>query len=272
MKPKKDIRDRIFVKVRSNKYKAQISAQGDGILSGMEFLERACKKLGIHIKMCKKKGVRVKISDIVATLEGNAKQMVLGEEELIGWVSKASGIATAAWRAKRSVAKGQKVVCGAWKKMPLPVKRLVRQAVADGGIQYHIAEKPFLYMDKNYIKILGGIRNTLQSVRNLKGHTLVIQLKGKSKDLVRAAVFSAKKGCDIIMIDTGKKNDIKRIDYELKAKGLRSGVQIAFGGNIGIGDLEKLKKMPVEIIDIGRAIVDAPLLDMRMDVTERLIG
>jgi nicotinate-nucleotide pyrophosphorylase (carboxylating) len=269
---KKDIRDHIFAKVRGNKYKAQISAQGDGILSGIEFLERTCKKLGIGLKTCKKNGARVKISEIVATLEGNAKQMVLGEEELIGWVSKASGIATAAWKAKRSVGKGQKVVCGAWKKMPLPVKGLVRQAITDGGIQYHIAEKPFLYMDKNYIKILGGIGNTLQSVRNLKGHTLVIQLKGKPKDLVRAAILSAKKRCDIIMIDTGKKDDIKRIDSELRAKGLRSGVQIAFSGNIGIEDLGKLKKMPVEIIDIGRAIVDAPLLDMRMDVTARLIG
>ena len=68
------------------------------------------------------------------------------------------------------------------------------------------------------------------------------------------------------MIDTGRKEDIESIDCGLRAKGLRDGVQIAFGGNIGIEDLGYLKKLPVEVIDIGQAVVDAPLLDMRMDI------
>ena len=83
--------------------------------------------------------------------------MALGEEELIGWISKASSIATAAWRAKKAAGKDLKVVCGAWKKMPLSIKELERQAIADGGIAYRMAEKPFLYLDKNYVKVLGGL-------------------------------------------------------------------------------------------------------------------
>jgi nicotinate-nucleotide pyrophosphorylase len=88
MTPEQDIRDIIFVGVRERRYIAPISAQGEGILSGIEWLKKACKNLGLHLKKCKKKGARVRPAEIVATLEGSAKQMALGEEELIGWVSK----------------------------------------------------------------------------------------------------------------------------------------------------------------------------------------
>ena len=98
--PEQDIRDLIFAGVRGKKYVAHISAQTEGILSGIEWLKKACDNLGINLTIWKKNGARVKPGDIVATLEGSAKQMARGEEELIGWISKASGIATAAARAK----------------------------------------------------------------------------------------------------------------------------------------------------------------------------
>ncbi|MGD1153292.1 MAG: hypothetical protein ABR911_10540 [Syntrophales bacterium] len=267
MIPQQDIRDIIFARIREKKYIAQISAQGEGILSGITWLKKACKNLGIHLRKCKKSGARVRPAEIIATLEGSAKQLAAGEEELIGWISKASGIATAARNAKKAAGKDLKVVCGAWKKMPLPIKDLVRQAIADGGIPYRMAEKPFLYLDKNYVKVLGGVGKTLQSVKSLKGRTLVIQLKGEGQDLLREAVLAAEGRGGIIMIDTGRKEDIVKIDSTLRAKGLRDRVKIAFAGNIGISDLRDLKKLPVEIVDIGQAVVDAPLLDMRMDIT-----
>jgi nicotinate-nucleotide pyrophosphorylase (carboxylating) len=270
MEKGQDIRDLIFRKMERKKYLAHISAQGEGIFSGAGWLKKACKNLKIDLKNCKENGVRIRSSEIVATLEGSAKQMAMGEEELVGWVSKASGIATAAWKARKVAGRNLKVVSGAWKKMPLPIKDLVRQAIADGGVKYRIAEKPFLYLDKNYVRMLGGIEKTLQSVKALKGYTLVIQLKGVKRGLLHEAALAAQQGAGIIMIDTGKREDIERVDSMLRGKGLRECVQIAFGGNIRIEDLKELKKMPVEIVDIGQAIIDAPLLDMRLDITAKL--
>jgi nicotinate-nucleotide pyrophosphorylase (carboxylating) len=73
-------------------------------------------------------------------------------------------------------------------------------------------------------------------------------------------------GANIIMIDTGRRGDIEKIDTMLKRERLRHRVKVAFGGSITIEDLGDLKNRPVDIIDIGRAIVDGPLLDLRMDV------
>ena len=102
--------------------------------------------------------MKVRPSEVIAVLRGNPKQMALAEEELIGWIAKSSGIATAARKAKAIAGRKLKVVSGAWKKMPVPIKDLIRQAILDGGIYYRISEKPFIYLDKNYVKILEGLK------------------------------------------------------------------------------------------------------------------
>ncbi len=41
---------------------------------------------------------------------------------------------------------------------------------------------------------------------------------------------------------------------------------LAFAGDITLDELKCLNKLPVEIVDVGKAIVDAPLLDMKIDI------
>jgi len=270
MRTNSDIRDRIFLPVKGRRYVAQITAQGKGVLSGMGWFEKACGKLGLTIRESKERGQRIQPKEVIAVLEGTAKQMALAEEELLGWVSKSSGIATAARRAKMAAGKNLQVVSGAWKKMPLPMKDLVRQAILDGGIHLRILEKPFLYLDKNYLKILEGVENALLSIREWNDIAKVVQLKSGEKTLLEETLIAVRLGAHVIMIDTGRRKDIERVNFLLTQKGMRERVEIAFGGEIQIQDLKILRKMPVDIVDIGKAIVDAPLLDMKMDVLRRI--
>jgi nicotinate-nucleotide pyrophosphorylase (carboxylating) len=270
MKNDLDIRDKIFQKVRRNKYRANIYSESNGIFSGTPLLKKACRTIGISLTKTKKGGDKIKCFDVVAVLEGTAMQLALGEERLIGWISKSSGIATSALKAKIAAGNNLKVVSGAWKKMPFPIKDLVRRAIEDGGIHSRISKKPFIYLDKNYVKILGGIEAALLFVKDWKHFTKIIQLKSTGKRLRQEASVASQLGVHIIMIDTGQKEDIKMVDLVLRQQRLRHKVKIAFGGNIKIEDLKKLRKFPVDIVDIGKAIVDAPLLDMRMDIVRSM--
>jgi len=47
-------------------------------------------------------------------------------------------------------------------------------------------------------------------------------------------------------------------------------VKIAFGGNVTAQRLEEVVAAGADIIDIGRAIIDAPILDFRLDVQQRV--
>jgi nicotinate-nucleotide pyrophosphorylase (carboxylating) len=45
-------------------------------------------------------------------------------------------------------------------------------------------------------------------------------------------------------------------------------VRLAFGGGVQLTDIDRLRELDVDIVDVGRAIVDAPLLDMRFRVVD----
>ena len=59
---------------------------------------------------------------------------------------------------------------------------------------------------------------------------------------------------------------------KLVQTGLRSRVELAFGGGVSIEKIGILKTLDVDIVDVGRRIVDAPLLDMRLEIIDMHAG
>jgi nicotinate-nucleotide pyrophosphorylase (carboxylating) len=194
--------------------------------------------------------------------------VVTAEEVLIGFMAKPSGIATAAHHFVKAAGERLEIVCGAWKKMPLLLKDAIRNAIVAGGAFYRISHEPFIYLDKNYIKVLGGIKESLKTVADLNGYVRVVQMKGRYKDIVLEACEAIESGADILFIDTGESNDVRQVVEKLYQLGLRNKVKIAFGGGVKIEDMDKLKTLDIDILDVGRQIVDAPILDMRLEVVE----
>jgi nicotinate-nucleotide pyrophosphorylase (carboxylating) len=152
--------------------------------------------------------------------------------------------------------------------MPSVLKDAIRKAVVTGGGHFRISKDPFIYLDKNYIRMFGGIKNSLQAVNHFKDYKIVVQIKGEQVNIATEACEAADGNADIIFIDSGKPEDILAVDRVLIQKGLRNKVRIAFGGNVKVEDIDRLKRMPLDILEIGRNIVDAPLLDLRLDVVE----
>jgi nicotinate-nucleotide pyrophosphorylase (carboxylating) len=191
---------------------------------------------------------------------------MMGEEILIGLMAKPSGIATHAHKFVKATGGRPKVVCGAWKKMPPSLKDMIREAVIAGGALSRIEPHPFAYLDKNYVGLLGGIKKSLEAVAHLNFCSKVVQVKGRYKDIGSEACEAAEAGADIVFIDTGKVEDVNSASEKLRQKGLREKVKIAFGGGVNLKAVKKLKLLDLDILDIGRQIVDAPILDMRLEI------
>jgi nicotinate-nucleotide pyrophosphorylase (carboxylating) len=71
------------------------------------------------------------------------------------------------------------------------------------------------------------------------------------------------------MVDTGNVNDLLKVVDAANRQGFRQEVRIAFGGGVTSEMLEEVIRGGADIIDIGRAIIDAPILDFRLDVLNR---
>jgi nicotinate-nucleotide pyrophosphorylase (carboxylating) len=67
-------------------------------------------------------------------------------------------------------------------------------------------------------------------------------------------------------VDTGRIADLAAVHRALTAAGYRGGLRLAFGGGVTADDLVPAAEAGADAVDVGRAILDAPLLDLRMRV------
>ncbi len=265
--PQQDIRDTIFASISTKLYTACILTERAGVVAGTVHLDARLKELGVKTDIRVADGEKIEAGVVVAQLTGTPKGLAMAEEIAIGMLAKPSGIATAARRAVELSGPDIKIVSGAWKKMPPEIKWLVREAVVAGKASFRIADPPFLYLDKNFIRMLGGIEETLAAVASIPDTLKVIQIKGEYGDIAGEAITAAHGGAGIIMVDTGSLDDLETVQSALTATRLRQKVRLAFAKGIKIEDIPSLKGKGIDILDIGMSIIDAPLLDMKMDVT-----
>ena len=261
-----DIRDTLFHDIADKRFRAVITAERAGVLAGREEALARAKELGIDLEICKKDGEDLSHGERFANFAASPKTIAMAEEQLIGTLAKASGIATAS-RTAVMLADGKgKIVSGAWKKMPPELKHMVRQAVDVGGAAFRITDPPMLYMDKNFIRMLGSVEKALAAASSIEGTKKIVQLRGEFADIAEETRQAVRGGANILMVDTGRREDLIACRRTLEALGCREQVQLAFAGNIRMEEIPEVLDLGPDILDIGKEIIDAPLLDMRLDV------
>ena len=218
----RDIRDDLFRSIYGRRFRAALTAERAGVLAGTEAAKAQADELGIERELCKGDGEDLMHGERIGTLVAAAKQVALAEERMIGALAKASGIATAARTAVLMADGRAEIVSGSWKKMPPQIKELVRGAILTGGANCRIAEQPMIYLDKNYIRMLGSIPQALAACASFHEYTKVVQLRGESATVAWETQAAVRGGADILMVDTGAREDL-----ECKADG--------YSGAVGAG-------------------------------------
>jgi nicotinate-nucleotide pyrophosphorylase (carboxylating) len=261
-----DPRPLLFSGVAQQNVTAVLSADEGGIVVHTDEAAAAAADLGLAVHHQLAEGKPVQPRDEVLRVSGNPIQIAMAEERLVGLVAKPSGIATAASRFVDRAGGHFQIVSGAWKKLPFSQKGMIRSAITAGGAAPRIADWPFAYLDKNFVTMLGGVRGALNAVAahpELASYQRIIQVID-----VDDACAAAGGGAHIVFVDTGRIDDVSTVSRALRATGLRDRVRLAFGGGVQLADIDRLRGLDVDIVDIGRAIVDAPLLDMTFRVVD----
>ena len=263
-----DIRDILFENIASKRFRAVLTAERSGVLSGVDEAYASAKKLGIDLELCKGEGAEISHGERFGNFLGTPKQIAMAEECLIGTLAKASGIATAARTAVQLADGRMQIVSGSWKKMPPEIKQLARKATAAGGAAFRICQPPMVYLDKNFIRMFGSIPAATEACKKLPGSTIVVQVRGMTASVEVETRQALAGGAGILMVDTGELEDVRRCVSTLKSTGRQNGVQVAFAGNVHLTDIPNLAEQGIDILCIGKEIVDAKLLDLKLDVLQ----
>jgi len=261
-----ELREFLFEPLKGRSYLFAIRTRENGILSGAARLKELAIELGLKVILMAEEGSLLIPGTTVFAARGNAEMVTRAEETLMGVIGKPSGVATAAANIVKK-ASPVKVVCGAWKKIGQATKGELRQAVMTGGGGLRMSEQPFVYLEKNYIRMFGGVTAAVAQAKLFDPNRLVVaQLRGEVQGIVEEARFAVQAGAGILMVDTGILEDLKAVMSAAVSDGWRKSVQLAFAGGVYAEELAEIVALGPDIIDVGRAILDAPLLDFSLDV------
>lgn len=266
-----DLRDTIFKCLEGDSFTASIFISKEGVVCGVDCANDTLSALGCDILYSRRDGDIVDSQSPVLVFSGSAKAVAMAEDAVIGCIAKPTGVARAAARAVELANEHSggrvKIVSGSAKKMPDAIKAQVRRAVHMGGGLGRMVEGPFIYLDKNYVRMFGSVAATLDGVSHMRGYTRVIQLRGQIEPIEAETRAALEKGAEFLMVDTGSAHDLDRVSALVRELGKRDAVTIAFSGDVVHADIPELCSHDVDVLGLGRSIMDAPLADCSLDVT-----
>jgi nicotinate-nucleotide pyrophosphorylase (carboxylating) len=264
---REDLRDQIFASLEGCLFTSEVRVTGPGLVCGVEVARCKAEGLGCVVLSEMKDGdLTLNAQYPVLCMRGPAKAIAMAEDCVPGAIAKFSGIARAARQAQKLAGVRVRVVSGAAKKMPEEIKAQVRRAIHCGGGSNCISDRPFLYLDKNYVRMFGGVRQTLAAVSGMQSYVRVIQLRGLMEDLASEARAAIDMEAEILMVDTGRLEDLDLVASMVRDMGRRKSTTIAFAGDIAMQEIPTIAAHDVDILDVGRAIIDAPMVDIKVDV------
>lgn len=261
-----DFRLFLFEPLDGKLFTANLTAVESGILAGITSALDSASQLGLTVLDHLCDGSDLQPGVCVLSLRGAAEQIARAEEELLGCIGKPSGVATAACRFAALSGGRARIVCGAWKKVAPEIRKRLREAIAIGGAGMRLVDEPFVYLDKNFVRMFGGISEVVGRARSMNGRIVIVQIRGETGPIAEEALLACSAGAGVLMVDTGNVEDLREVVDAAHRRGFRQRVKIAFGGGVTSERLEEVISAGPDIIDIGRAIIDAPILDFRLDV------
>lgn len=244
------------------RYRAAVKTTQPGIVAGTQFIDPsvATEPVG-EWRVVVNDGDRVEAGDVLIEIIGTASELAVAEDYAVGQLGFASGIATRAKQFVDACPAGMSIACGGWKKLPLALKPLLRAGLAAVGVLPRLVQQDFIYVNKNAVRLLGGVAPAVAAGQRMQHGPVVIQVKNAEE-----ALSAVRAGAGIIMVDTACIDDLAAVNGALIDAKLRNDIVLAFGGGVGLHDLQPAFEAGANAVDVGRAILDAPLLDLRLEV------
>jgi len=237
--------------------KMRLVTNQDAIIGGLLFAKHAFllvdKKIRFVVK--KKDGSFVKKKTLIATIQGNAQNILIAERVALNFLSHISGIATKTNQFVKLVGKKCKICCT---RKTIPNLRVIQKyAVKLGGGKNHRfnLSDEFLIKD-NHIASSNIKKLVLLAIKNKKGKKITVEVDNlrQLKEIV------------------GLKFNTVLFD-NMSLKNLKIGVKLAkkyyeteASGNINLKTIKSIAATGVDRISIGSITHSAPAIDLKLEI------
>ncbi|MDC3407434.1 carboxylating nicotinate-nucleotide diphosphorylase [Candidatus Pelagibacter ubique] len=237
--------------------KIKLISNQQAVIAGLEFAKQTFKLIDNKIKFIikKKEGSIVKKNDVVATIEGRAENILIGERVSLNFLSHISGIATKTNQFVKLANKKTKICCT---RKTIPTLRVIQKyAVTLGGgtnHRFNLSDE-FLIKDNH---IASSDIKTLVSlaIKNKKGRKITVEVDNLNQ----------------LKKITGLKFNTVLFD-NMNNKTLKAGVRMAkkhyeteASGNVNLKSIKKIAATGVDRVSIGSITHSVPAIDFKFEI------
>ena len=229
------------------------------VIGGLRFAKYAFSLIDKKIKFISKKkdGYFVRKNSLIATIKGNAKNILIAERVALNFLSHISGIATKTNQFVKLVGKKCKICCT---RKTIPNLRVIQKyAVKLGGGTNHRFNLSDEYLIKdNHIASSDLRKLVFLAIKNKKGKKITVEIDNLNQ-LKRII---------------GMKFNTVLFD-NMSVKNLKTGVKLAkryyeteASGNINLKTVRSVAATGVNRISIGSITHSAPAIDLKLEIQD----
>lgn len=236
----------------------------DGIICGLQVFARAFELLDENtvIKLMVKDGDVVKKGQLMGTVTGDIRVLLVGERTGLNYLQRMSGIATYT----NSIAKlleGTKIKLLDTRKTTPNNRIFEKYAVRVGGgnnHRYNLTDGVLL--KDNHIGAAGSVAAAVKMAKEYAPFVRKIEVEVETLAMVKEAVEA---GADIIMLDNMEHDVMKKALEIIDGK-----AEVEVSGNVTKENIAKLADLGVDYISSGALTHSAPILDISLKNLHRL--
>jgi len=238
--------------------KADFTARKSGVSAGIEVAEAVLREVGLtEIKRVKNDGDQVNAGDVLLSVSGNTRAILLAERTALNFFSQLSGVATLTSAWVKEVA-GTKCQVRDTRKTTPGMRVLEKYAVRmGGGTNHRMNLSDAALIKDNHIAAAGGVVEAFAKVRALYPDS-EIEIEVDTLDQLRD-VLSQKP--DLVLLDNMSPAQCT------EAVAIVNGVcKLEASGGISLENARAYAKSGVDYIAIGALTHSAPVFDIGLDL------
>ena len=240
------------------KKKLKLITNQNGIIGGLEFAKQTFKLIDKKIKfdIKKKEGSAIKKGHVIATIEGDIRNILTGERVALNFLSHISGIATKTNQFVKKVGKKSKICCT---RKTIPNLRVIQKyAVKLGGGTNHRFNLSDEYLIKdNHISTNQNLINIVKkAIKNKKGKKITVEVDNLNQ---LKQIIGLK--FDRILLDNMSPQILRR-----GAKLSKKLYETEASGGVTLRNVKKIAATGVDRISVGTITHSTVAIDLKIEI------
>ena len=229
-----------------------------GIIGGLAFAKETFKLIDKKIKFIikKKEGSYIRKGNIVAIIEGNLKNILIGERVALNFVSHISGIASKTNKFVRLAGKKTKVCCT---RKTIPNLRVLQKYAVKlgGGINHRFNLSDEFLIKDNHLSSEKNFENIIKrAIKNKKRRKITVEVDNlKQLHKIYGLKF------DTVLLDNMSFKNLKEAVKLVKKK-----YTTEASGGVNLNNIKKIASTGVDRVSIGMLTQSVSAIDIKLEI------